>query len=104
MQNREAFHIFLKVRDYVCNLSLRNARTRFRIRSCMFNVKMNRKSDPKYSEDLWRCDFCKSLDTQAHIMWCPAFVDLREGKNLKDDLDLVNYFNEVMKIREEFKV
>lgn len=91
----------LKVQDYITVLSLRKARTKFRIRSRMIDVKMNKKSDKKYANELWRCDFCQSIDSQAHIVWCPAFAPLREGKNLHDDEDLVEYFENVMKIRNE---
>ena len=64
----------------------------------MIDVKMNKKSDKKYANELWRCDFCQSIDSQAHIVWCPAFAPLREGKNLHDDEDLVDYFENVTKI------
>ena len=69
----------------------------------MLDLKMNRKSDQKYSDEMWKCDFCLSLDTQSHIIWCPAFASLREGKNLQNDMDLVTYFTAVMKIRENQK-
>ena len=90
----------LGIKDYLKNMSLRDSRTMFRIRSFMTNVKMNKKSDKTYAEALWKCDFCKSLDSQSHILWCPAFSPLREGKSLNSDLDLVKYFQEVMRIRE----
>ena len=82
---------------------LRNSRTKFRLRSHMLNVKMNRKADPKNSEKLWKCDYCLSLDTQSHIVWCPAFASLREGKNLHDENDLIDYVNSVMKARDNDK-
>ena len=69
----------------------------FRLRSHMANVKMNQKSDKRYANELWKCDFCLSIDSQSHIVWCPAFASLREGKNLANDLDLVKYFQAVMK-------
>ena len=90
----------LSVKDYIKTMTLRNARTFFRIRSNMVDVKMNQKSNSNYANDLWKCDYCFSLDSQSHIMWCPAFSSLREGKNLQNDLDLVSYFQDVMKIRE----
>ena len=91
----------LEVKDYIKKMSLRDSRTMFRIRSSMINVKMNRKSDKKFANDLWKCDYCKSLDSQSHILWCPAFSPLREGKSLDCDRDLVKYFQEVMRIRDE---
>ena len=90
----------LKLKEYANNMNLRNARTMFRIRSRMVNVKMNRKSDKKFASELWKCNYCLSIDSQSHIVWCPAFASLREGKNLNDDLDLVNYFQAVMRIRD----
>ena len=91
----------LCVKDYVKTMTLRNARTLFRIRSHMADFKMNFKSNEKYAKELWKCDYCMSVDSQAHIMWCPAFSSLREGKNLHCDKDLVSYIQEVMKIRLE---
>ena len=91
----------LETKKYVKEMKLRDARTNFRIRSNMLNVKMNRKNDVKYANDLWKCDDCQSMDSQAHIVWCPAYAALREGKDLKCDTDLVKYYQQVMKIRED---
>ena len=91
----------LEVKEYVKNMKLRDARTYFRIRSNMLNVKMNRKNDIKYAHDLWKCDDCHSMDSQAHIVWCPAYAALREGKDLESDKDLVEYYQKIMKIRED---
>ena len=41
------------------------------------------------------------MDSQSHIVWCPAYAELREGKDLNSDQDLVTYYHEVMKIRED---
>ena len=82
-------------------MKLRNARTNFRIRGNMVKAKMNMKNNEKYANELWKCDDCLSMDSQAHIIWCPAYAPLREGKNLKDDADLVHYYQQVMKIRED---
>ena len=89
----------LDLKEYVKNMTMRQARTKFKLRSHMLDVKMNRKSDKRYSDTLWRCDFCLSLDSQSHIMWCPAFSSLREGRNIEDDKDIVSYIDQVMKLR-----
>ena len=91
----------LKVKEYVQNMSLRNARMFFRIRSHMIDTKFNQKSDQKFAKELWKCNYCKNIETQSHITWCPVFESLRDGKNLKNDSDLVEYFQAVMKIRNE---
>ena len=92
----------LETKNYIKEMNLRNSRTMFRTRSSMLkNVKLNQKSNPKYAAALWKCDDCMSLDSQSHIIWCPAYAPLREGKNLYDDMDLVTYFQQVLKIRED---
>ena len=94
----------LETKNYINEMKLRNSRTMFRARSSMLkDVKMNQKSNPKYAAELWKCDDCMSIDTQSHIIWCPAYAPLREGKNLYDDSDLVTYFQQVLKIREDME-
>ena len=63
----------------------------YRARSSMLkDVKMNYKLNPSYAAELWKCDHCMSMDSQSHIVWCPAHTH---------DMDLVTYFHHVMKIR-----
>ena len=104
LKNLDSTNEELKVNDYVKDMTIRNARTMFKIRSHMTDVKFNQKSNKKFANELWRCDFCVSLDSQSHIIWCPAFASLREGKNLQNDNDLVSYFESVMKIRSKYSV
>ena len=42
------------------------------------------------------------MDSQAHIVWCPAYAALKEGKYLECNKDLVEYYQEFMKIREDY--
>ena len=84
-------------------MSMSEARTLFRIRSKTTNVRMNQRSDKNNAKNLWKCTECSNIDTQSHILWCPFFASLREGKSMDSDLDLVNYFREALKIREERK-
>ena len=88
----------LKLQPYVQTLKLSDARTMFRIRTLMMPAKMNMKNNPMFADKLWKCDQCERLDTQSHILWCPFFGPLREGKDVKDDKDLVEYFEKVFKI------
>ena len=93
---------YLETKNYIKEMKIINSRTIFRARSSMLrDVKMNQKSNPRYAAELWKCDDCMSMDSQSHIIWCPGYAPLREGKNLYDDMDLVTYFQQVMKIREE---
>ena len=94
----------LKMKAYVKEMSLRDARTMFRIKTFMTKAKMNMKSNPKFANELWRCDDCKKMDSQSHIMWCPTYAPLREGKSIDNDQDLVKYFQLVFKLREENEI
>ena len=82
-------------KDYLLSM------TNFHLRSNTTNVKMNRKSDPSYAAKLWKCYGCHSLDTQSHIMWCPAFAPLREGLDVNNDKDIVHYFQQVFRLRDD---
>ena len=82
-------------------MSMALARLNFIVRSRMTNTKMNQQSDKAHAKSLWKCDECRNIDSQSHIVWCPFFADLREGKSLQNDDDLVEYFREVLNIREK---
>ena len=90
---------------YTYVMTMREAQTFFKYRSLMTDVKFNYKHNEKYSSELWRCDSCcTSIDTQSHVLWCPAYATMRQGKNLKDDMDLIEYITGVMKIRDNLKI
>jgi hypothetical protein len=66
----------------------------------MFPCKMNYMNNPKYKSELWSCDSCEThIDSQSHILYCPAYKQLREGKSLTSDSDVVEYFKKVVEIR-----
>ena len=90
-----------EIKDYINQMNLTNARTNFRRRSNMLNCQMNQRNNPVYAKNLWKCDACQNLDTQSHLMWCPAYATLsREGLDIDCDKDVVQYFQKVFKIRE----
>ena len=90
-----------EVKSYVKNMNPAQARLRFRISSFMTKtVKMNFSSDPKNARDLWQCWHCDKIDSQAHILHCTEYEHFREGKSLDNDLDLVEYFRQVINLRE----
>ena len=89
------------IKEYLFNMNLEDARTNFRIRSKMIRtIKMNQKTNPVFARQLWACDACGNIDTQSHIMWCPEYRTLREDLDINNDLDLVKYFQQVVKARE----
>ena len=91
---------------YLEELDLTSARTKFKFRTKMSQfVKMNYSSSPEYSQDLWRCHSCRTkIDTQAHVLWCPEYSTLREGKSLESDQDLCDYLREVFRIRQKLEI
>ena len=94
-----------ETKKYLSESKLTDAQTFFKFRSKMLNFKFNYKNNEIHSKELWNCDSCQSaIETQDHILWCPAYKDLREGKSIDKDKDLITYFTKVMQIREKLKL
>ena len=92
-------------KNYLSEMTMEDARMFFKIRTKMVKAKMNFSNDYRNKESLWKCDSCcRNIDTQAHITICPAYSHLREGKSLGSDKDLVQYFREVLSLREKNNV
>ena len=64
-------------------------------------VKLNYTNDPVNKQQIWKCDDCESIDSQEHILWCPAYSSFRKDKNLDDDRDLTRYFKQVLQFRDD---
>ena len=89
-------------KSYISEMNMHDARVHFTLRSRMYKCKMNYLNDPKFKSEMWRCDDCyRCVDSQSHILYCPAYQHLREGKSLTSDQAIVDYFKEVTKIRRE---
>ena len=67
------------------------------------DVKLNQRYNPEYERKLLLCDECGKVHSQSHIMWCPAYAMLRKGLDIDNDLDVVHYFQSVVKLREALK-
>jgi hypothetical protein len=90
------------IKSYMKSLNLPEARMKFAIRSQMTRmVQMNFKRDPGYTKNHWKCQDCFTPDTQEHIIRCPSYQHLRTGKDLSSDKDLVQYFREVLSLRDK---
>ena len=91
------------LKDYFREMTVEDARVNFALRSSMYDVSFNYRSDPKNAAELWRCDSCMSghIQTQSHILFCEAFADLRKDRDLNCDKDLVEYMKSVLIIREK---
>ena len=81
-----------EMQPYFSNKNVHEARTMFRVSSGMFPCKLNFRSDPAFSRELWLCDSCESqVDSMSHVAICPAYQPLRVGKDIGNDKDLAEY-------------
>merc|ERR1712113_1227927 len=94
------------IKSSLKELDLSEARIMFKHRTEMTNLKFNYKNNREYSKDLWVCHSCQngSIESQNHILFCHAYSELREGKNINKDKDLVEYIRKVMIIRDQLKI
>ena len=91
-----------EMKDYFFNLDLNRARIKFRERSkCMKTCKTHFSSDPRFLEGNYTCVSCAEgkVDTLSHWRECVAYSKFRESRNLESDLDLVNYYQDIIKSR-----
>ena len=55
-----------------------------------------------YPGDKGNCEGCrKELGTQAHVVCCAEFADIREGLDMSKDSDMVKIFKGVLERRKE---
>ena len=67
-------------------------------------VEMNFPSDPVYRSELWQCSRCmKNIDSMSHVLWCSAYANLRENKDINSNKDLANLLN-VLNIRSKLDI
>ena len=106
LENSDLIKEEFERKPYLKELDLSSVRTKFKFRTKMTQfVKMNYSSSIEYSEDLWRCQSCRTkIDTQTHVLWCPEYSSLREGKNLDSDKDLCEYLQAVFRIRQKLEI
>ena len=90
------------VKDYFRSKSLSVTRDIFRIRSSMNPLKGNFKQMYRNSPGGVLCAACgEEEEVNSHVMSCGDYADLRQGKDFKNNIDLVNYFREVMARRDQ---
>ena len=89
-------------KEYLSNKNVKEARTMFAFRSHMYPCKTNYMNEPKLNLDLWVCDSCQSaIDSQSHVMICPSYSSLREGKDIFNNRDVAEYLLKVILIRDK---
>ena len=91
-------------KSYLKKKSLADSRLIFRMRTEMVDIKDNMRN--KFKGPSVNCDACNMdvAESQVHVMACPGYEDLRVGKDMMMDGDLVNYFREVLLLREKRKL
>ena len=88
------------MKSYFKNKNVHQARSMFRVFSGTFPCKMNFRSDPTFSRDLFQCSACQSqVDSMSHVAVYPAYQPLRAGKDINKDEDLAEYMSAVMRLR-----
>ena len=98
-------HEKCELKDYFKTETVDNVRINFRWRTKMIETKMNFRNMKNYSHELWQCDSCeRAIETQSHLLWCPAYSSIREGKDLNNEQDLINYIKKVMQVRDELNL
>ena len=92
------------LKDYFSEKSLSRAREMFRIRTHMNDLKGNFKHDVKNVAGGIACVACGAEDeVNSHVMTCHKYQDLRLGRDLDNNADLVNFFRDVMARRESIQ-
>ena len=89
-------------KEYFESKVVKQVRSMFSFRSHMYPCKLNFAHDPKFEHELWVCDSCQSeIDSQSHVMICPAYKQLRQGKDIFNNKDVAKYLVKVELIREK---
>ena len=97
---------------FLRDLNVHDGRVKLRINTFMItNVKLNYPSDPTYTKERWMCCDCtepivgptrpRSVARPMYWYVNDGHADLRVDADLGDDRQLVQYFCEVIKRREE---
>ena len=90
------------MKDYVKEGTLYSVRTTWEVRAFMLRVAGNYSHHTRYQATGWLCQGCRLQvrEDQDHLAQCEGYEDLRLGKDLEDDKDLVTFYRMVMARRE----
>ena len=64
------------------------------------NIKFNFQSDLLFSRENWLCECNKAIQSQRHLKICEQYSDLQQKYSLKNDLSIVDYFDEILRRKE----
>ena len=106
-KSKEVFEL----KSYLKNMNLEQGRRKFAIETQMVDtIKFNFMSNKEYEQSNWACDYClehKKIykpDSMKHVSECENYSQLRQGLNMDQDNDMVNYFIKVVKFRNNLTI
>ena len=91
---------FKEPKSYMKSKCLEDSRVMFRIRTNMVLLKENMKQSHKGNLICPGCMKPGTQENQTHVMVCEAYESLRAGLKMENDIDLVTYFQRIMRVRE----
>ena len=91
------------LKEYFSALSLEQARIKFRERAqCLKTCKTHYPSDWSNIKSMFKCLHCDEIDAGAsHWITCQGYQHLRQSKDLEDTAQLVGYYQDIIKLRDE---
>ena len=91
------------MKEYVRTGNLYSVRSTWEARAYMLRVAGNYSHHSRYLATGWLCQACQLQvrEDQDHLADCSGYKDLREGKNMEDDKELVEFYQAVMRRREK---
>ena len=90
-----------QMKSYFKDKSLSRTRELFRLRTNMNELKGNFKGDMRNGGGSLFVACGKVEEVNSHVIKCGEYEDLRRDKDLNSDMDLVDFFREVMRRREK---
>ena len=83
-------------KKYVDSEKIDHVRDTYRARFGLMPFAGNFKNDKQFARALWKCNHCQKMDSESHLLWCDAYKELRQNKNLSNDKDLCKYLQDIL--------
>ena len=93
-------------KEYIVSSLIKKVRDIYRTRFGMHPFAGNYTKDRRFARTEWLCHCKKSKEEELHLISgnCEVYGEIRaKYDNLNNDMDLVNFFNEVLAKREEIE-
>ena len=93
-------------KEYIGNYLIKNVRDIYRTRFGMHPFAGNYSRDRRFARTDWLCRCRKAKEEESHLISgnCEVYGEIRSKyQNLNDDMNLVNFFNEVLAKRGEIE-